>query len=148
MCKIQKVVLTETNVTEIQLTWLYHRTEIGIVYFGGSTHFLHFRSFSVAVQDDRKMYNGKDGVYGCKVRINVVSEIYKVPVTIYFVSEGQISEPPIVIVDQVVTKRKRIKREVWWSWFLTSSWWNFNRSQEQGCNFRFTEILNTFEMRS
>jgi hypothetical protein len=42
----------------------------------------------------------------------VVSEIYKVPVSIYFVPEGQISEPPTVIVDQVVTERNIIKREV------------------------------------
>jgi hypothetical protein len=42
----------------------------------------------------------------------VVSEIYKVPVSIYFVSEGQISETPTIIVDQVVTERNIIKREV------------------------------------
>jgi hypothetical protein len=62
-------------------------------------------------REDHKIYKGKDVVYGYNVRMTAVSVIYEAPVSIYFVPEGQISEPT-VIVDQVMTKRNRIKREV------------------------------------
>jgi hypothetical protein len=58
------------------------------------------------------MYEGKDGVYGGNVRIIIISEIYKVLVSIYFVPEGQISETPTFIVDAVGAEENKIKREV------------------------------------
>jgi hypothetical protein len=48
---------------------------------------------------------GKNGVYGGNVEIIATSDIFKVSASIYFVSQGKISQPFTVIVGQVVTER-------------------------------------------
>jgi hypothetical protein len=44
-------------------------------------------------------------VYDDTVKIIAIPDIRKVSVSIYFVSEDQITSPPTVIVGQVVTER-------------------------------------------
>jgi hypothetical protein len=41
--------------------------------------------------------NGKEGVYGGNLKIVTICRIYKVPVSNYSVSEGQIAQPQTVI---------------------------------------------------
>jgi hypothetical protein len=45
--------------------------------------------------------NAKNGIYGGNVEIIAISGIYKVFVSVYFASEGQITEPPTVMVQSV-----------------------------------------------
>jgi uncharacterized protein (UPF0248 family) len=50
----------------------------------------------------------ENGVYVVNVEIVSISEIYKVSVIVYFVTEGQITQPPAVRVCQIVSKRNTI----------------------------------------
>lgn len=47
---------------------------------------------------------GQNGACGGNVEIIVINEIYKTSIIEYFVSGGQITESPTVIVGQVVTE--------------------------------------------
>jgi hypothetical protein len=51
------------------------------------------------------MYNGESGVYDGNVEMVTVSEICDVCQYIYFVSEVQITQPPTVMVGQVMSER-------------------------------------------
>jgi hypothetical protein len=48
---------------------------------------------------------GKNGMHSSNVKIIDISGIYQMPLSIYFVFNGQITRAPTVIFGQVVTKR-------------------------------------------
>jgi hypothetical protein len=51
------------------------------------------------------MYMGKAGVYEGNVEIIALSEICKIYVSVYSVSNGQINQPLTVTANQIVTER-------------------------------------------
>jgi hypothetical protein len=56
----------------------------------------------INIWEDYQMYAGRNGLYGENVKIIIISVIYKVSVNVHFASEGQITQPPPVIVGQVL----------------------------------------------
>lgn len=48
---------------------------------------------------------------GSNVKIIVIDEVYEATVSVYYVSEGQITLPLIVIASEVVTKRYMLIHE-------------------------------------
>lgn len=59
----------------------------------------------ISVQGKITNYMGKKRVYGGNVERTAISEIYKMSVNIYFVSERQITQPSTVAFCQFVTER-------------------------------------------
>jgi hypothetical protein len=52
------------------------------------------------------MHKGKKySAYGGKVKTTTISEIYKVSISVYYVSESHITQLPFVLVGQVTTER-------------------------------------------
>jgi hypothetical protein len=50
-----------------------------------------------------KNYTWITGLYGADIEIICISEIYQLSLNVYFVSGGQITQPPTVILGEVVT---------------------------------------------
>jgi hypothetical protein len=59
----------------------------------------------INAREDCKLYKGKNGMCGFNSEIIANTEIYEVSVSIYFLYECQITEPPTFIVGQVVSER-------------------------------------------
>jgi hypothetical protein len=51
------------------------------------------------------MHTEKNGVYCSNVKIIAISKICEVSVTVYFISESQVTQPLTVIISQVVNER-------------------------------------------
>lgn len=85
-----------------------------IVHVTDSVHMLHLmslRMYGCLLKSGRivKCAGEQNRVYGVNIKIITVSETYKVSVDVCFVPEGQITKPPIDVVDQVCqvgTERK------------------------------------------
>jgi hypothetical protein len=48
---------------------------------------------------------GENGLHGGNVEIIAIIEMYNLPVSVYFVTEGQIIQPLTITVDRIVAER-------------------------------------------